>query len=125
MKRWQPPGGSSSWTGDADDSMELVPKLIATDINGGEFDFRSFSAGFQAGRIDEQLAVADKVHAQTITVVVLTELVEQIHLIAMSHGFPFYTIDEDESMPEWVWMTVRRPLKANEMPPCKASDEFE
>lgn len=64
-----------------------------------------FVAGYQAGRIDTALAAAAAVGATNASYTVRSDLVPQLELIAMHHGFPSVTAEVCEGTPEWSWVT--------------------
>lgn len=97
---------------DPDDQAEpegyelVVPFIVCTSV-GGPFDDDAFVAGFQAGQVNQALKVASAANANEVQFTVNTELVKQLELIGMSHGFPYLDAATSDEAPTWTFVTFR------------------
>lgn len=71
-------------------------KLIVTDDAGGPFEFRPFCAGYLAGVVD---ATMEEGHYTNLRISVPKELVPQLDLIAMKHGYMVTKVEPDQEAP--------------------------
>lgn len=72
---------------DGDGGFELVLPFVSCASKGGPYDDKAFTAGFQAGRLDQRLAVAAAAQINALSATVYTELLPQVDLIAMNNGY--------------------------------------
>lgn len=86
----------------------LVLPFVVTASHDGPYDDQSFVAGWQAGRADTELRIAAAVGARSAGFQVYTDLVRQVELSAMSHGYPHVVATPLEGMPEWSWVAVAK-----------------
>lgn len=94
-------------TPDPSAAYGLVIPFVACASQGGPYDDDAFAAGYQAGRIDHALAALVAVGGTELAATVRTDLVRQLDLIAMHHGFKAETepyVDANE----WSFVTFRR-----------------
>lgn len=89
-----------------EDGYELAFPFVACQSNGGPYDDDAFTAGYQCGRADRTLAAAAAVGADRATFTVNTDLVAQVELIAMHHGFTYILVARCDETPEWSLVTV-------------------
>jgi len=78
-------------------NYELIMPFIATKSNGGSFEDGAYVAGWEMGRIDEELK-----HVNHLSVVIHRENLPQANLVAMRHNCSieekeFYLEDETEN----------------------------
>ncbi len=66
----------------------LVIPFVACKSHGGPYDDDSFVAGYQAGEVGRTLALHAVSNGTRATFTVRTDLLRQVELAAMSHGFP-------------------------------------
>lgn len=84
----------------------LIPFVVCTS-NGGPYDDESFTAGFQAGRLDAHLRHAAAAGADGVGAMVRTPLLPLLELLGMHHGFPIlktHPVSGGEgypAMPDW------------------------
>lgn len=90
-----------------DDRYELVVPFVVCTSVGGPFDDDAFVAGFQAGQVDQALKTAAVSRAREVSFTVNSELVKQLELIGMNHGFPVITAEPSEGAPSWTFVTFR------------------
>lgn len=86
--------------------MTLEMPFVVCRSRGGPYDDDAFTAGFQAGNIDQALASAAASHATSVHFpIVHTTLMRQLDLIGMRWGFPtLHTITSLE-WPQWSAVT--------------------
>lgn len=82
----------------------LVMPFVVCQSVGGPYDDDAFVAGYQAGQIDAALKAGT---AGDLSLTVRTDLLPQLDLIAMRHGY-IMTTDSTE-IDEWTYATFRRP----------------
>ena len=85
----------------------LVMPFIACTSNGGPFDDEAFVAGWQAGRINQELEVATQA-VREARFCVNSQLVKQLDLVGMRHGFPVVEAEVWDEAPDWTYVTFRR-----------------
>lgn len=91
-----------------EDAYELVMPFVACASNGGPYDDDAFTAGYVAGGLDKTLgAIAALEGHGMVGVSVRTNLLPQLDLIAMRHGFTVET-EAIEGMAEWTSWTATR-----------------
>ncbi len=78
----------------ADREMSLVMPFLAVISNGGRYEDLSFTAGFQAGLADGRHGSR---HILASTCLVYSDLVPQMDLIAMRHGYRCDVLHDDET----------------------------
>lgn len=84
--------------------MELVLPFVSCVSKGGPYDDTAFTAGFQAGRLDQRLAVAAAAQIDALGATVYTDLIPQVDLIAMNNG---YTMEPQQcGPPAEAWTVV-------------------
>lgn len=86
----------------SDAEYGLVMPFVVCATNGGPYDDAAFVAGYAAGTIDARLAMHDPVIAQTA---VRTDLLPQLDLIAMRHGYTMTSEPWGEAPAEWTMVT--------------------
>lgn len=102
MRNPDEPDPSAHW--------DLRMPFVVCASKGGPYDDQSFVAGYQAGMIDAQLQVARGVGARTVHFpIVHTELVPQLVLIGMGHGYPAMDVDSSQQWPQWCAVTFKLP----------------
>lgn len=89
-----------------------VPFIVCTSV-GGPFDDDAFVAGFQAGQVNQALKAAAAANAIEVRFTVNSELVKQLELIGMNHGFPHIVAEEPEDAPSWSFVTFRTEASSN------------
>lgn len=67
--------------------LELVMPFVCVTSVGGPFDDDAFVAGYQLGRLDQELAVLDALEFASDSRLVDTRCLDQLDLIAMKHGW--------------------------------------
>ena len=82
----------------------LVMPFVVTASIGGPYDDTAFVAGYEAGWLDLMLSITNKVGAD-VRRYVPPELVAQLDLIAMRHGYKLTTEPWDEAPDEWTLAT--------------------
>jgi hypothetical protein len=82
----------------------LVMPFVATTSHGGPYDDAAFVAGFEAGWLDLMLSITGKVGAE-VQRYVPPELVPQLDLIGMRHGYKLIAEPWDEHPDEWTLIT--------------------
>lgn len=90
-----------------DEGYELVVPFVVCTSVGGPFDDDAFVAGFQAGQVDQALKVAGNANASEVRFTVNSELVKQLELIGMNHGYPHIEAEAPEGAPAWAVVTFR------------------
>ena len=91
----------------------VVPFVVCTS-QGGPYDDDSFVAGFQAGQIDQALAVLSVSGGDRYHTTVRTALMPLLELIAMNRGFGTVTAgevtdtDDHPALPEWTYLSISR-----------------
>ena len=90
-----------------EDGYSLVIPFVACHSQGGPYDDQSFVAGYQAGQLARSLAAAAVVGATEVKATVNSDLVKQLDLIAMHHGFIAVAEASDEA-PTWTFVTFRK-----------------
>lgn len=81
------PGHDHDNDGDHASYSPVMP-FVACTSKGGPYDDDAYAAGWQLGKIDEQLEqAADRREWSHIVATVFTTNVEQADLVAMCHGF--------------------------------------
>ena len=88
------------------DEMELVMPFVTVVSAGGPHDDDSFAAGWQAGEIDRSLSVAEPAVVSVCFAVVRRDVVPQLELVGMRHGFP--TLHVTPTSDEWCTVTFWR-----------------
>ena len=83
---------------------DLVIPFVACQSQGGPHEDDAFVAGYQAGRIDHALAVLVTVGGREMRATVRSDLVRQLDLIAMHHGF---TVESEACAEGWTFATFR------------------
>lgn len=84
------------------DGFGLVVPFIVCQSAGGPFEDDAFCAGFEAGRVDQALAVAAAANAATVRFpMTRTALLKQFDLIGMNRGYPVVDATESDEYPEW------------------------
>lgn len=102
---------------DDDQSWGLVIPFIVCTSQGGPYQDEAFVAGFQAGQLDQRLAMLALAGGQRTTAMVRTALVPLLELIAMNRGFPTVTAEpvqadpdrDTPAMPDWSTITFATP----------------
>lgn len=87
------------------DGYSLVIPFIVCTSQGGPYDDDAFVAGFQAGQIWRSLAAIAAVEGTGFDAMVRTELLPQLELIAMHHGFPHIEVEKHEG--DWTTWRCR------------------
>lgn len=90
------------WDDRPEDHPSLILPFVAVVSEGGQYDDHGFTAGHQVGIIDGQLG--SRLVAAT-TYLIYRDLVKQVDLIAMRHGYSCEVLNEDE---EWVQVGFTR-----------------
>lgn len=86
--------------------MELEMPFVVCRSKGGPYDDDAFTAGFQAGGIDQALASAAASHATSVHFpIVHTALTRQLDLIGMRWGFPSMHLITSPEWPQWCTVT--------------------
>jgi hypothetical protein len=94
-------------TDPTDDGYELVMPFVACASNGGPYDDDAFVAGYHAGQIDRSLAAVAAVGGTELRVTTYAQLLPQLDLIAMQHGFQVAS-EAAEDAEGWAFVTFRR-----------------
>lgn len=88
---------------DERDEYDLVMPFVVVQSAGGKYDDESFVAGFRLGRLDEELSRGTLL---TVDETVETDVLAQVDLLAMRHG---YTVEpRDTGMDEWTFVIFRK-----------------
>lgn len=66
---------------------DMVMPFVTTDGEGGIHDARSYACGWEMGQLDAQLNMTRHLSAVPIALMIHTENLPQVDLIAMKHGF--------------------------------------
>lgn len=93
---------------DDDTAYALVMPFVVCQSQGGTYDDEAFVAGYQAGRLDRALAVAAVNDTPTVRATVAAQLVPQLDLIGMHHGYPVCEVTIDDDHPTWADVQFRR-----------------
>lgn len=94
---------------DHDDSFDLVMPFVNVTSVGGRFDDDAYCAGYEMGRLDSRLAIADAMDAQSLVALYLTANAGQADLIAMRHGFRVDDrLDHDGDSLGWTHAVLKR-----------------
>lgn len=88
------------------ETWSLVIPFVACKSQGGRYDDDSFVAGYQAGEVARTLAVHAASNGTRATFTVRTDLLRQVELVAMSHGFP--AMEHAEHDGGWSTVTFSR-----------------
>lgn len=103
----------------------MVMPFVACATQGGPYDDQSFVAGYQAGQIDQSLAIIDRVGLAGAAVAhcVYRALLGQLDLIAMRHGYQMRSAPVTAGDDTETWSTVEfyRPPSAD-LPGSRVSD---
>lgn len=99
-----------------EDAMSLVYPFVVCTSHGGPYEDKPFVAGVQLGQIERRLAMAEHLGAEVVRLgnAIYTDLVPQLHLVGMHHGFPVVEANEVEetseydAMPEWSFVVFRK-----------------
>lgn len=83
----------------------LVMPFVVCATNGGPYDDAAFVAGYAAGTIDYRLSTRDPLPARSA---VRTDLLPQLDLIAMRHGYTMTSEPWGEAPAEWTMVTFTR-----------------
>lgn len=102
----------------------LIMPFVVCRSKDGPYEDDSFVAGYQAGRADSALAAIAAVEGDGLTLTTYPDLVPQLELIAMRHGFHHTETkkvladpDDPESvMDSWVTWSCSRWAPAEETP---------
>jgi hypothetical protein len=87
-------------------SWGLAVPFVVCQSQGGPYDDDAFVAGFQCGQVDKALAVSAAAGSRTVTLpLIRTELIRQLELIAMNHGYPVVTVQPEQLSPDWATVT--------------------
>ena len=91
----------------------LVMPFVVVTSKGGPYDDDAFTAGYSAGSIDANLAMANHLNADRLDYTVRTGLLPQLDLIAMRHGYTMTRTEVEatadyEAMPEWTFVRFQR-----------------
>jgi hypothetical protein len=90
--------------------LSLVMPFVVVDSAGGPYDDLAFTAGYACGLVDANLCVAAEVGAYVVLApMVRADLLPQLELIGMRHGFPSVEVSTTDEYPQWVDVTFRRP----------------
>jgi hypothetical protein len=81
----------------------IMPFVVCKD-QGGPYDGDAFVAGYVAGILDTLLPIV-RPHGVTVERYVVPELVPQLDLLAMRHGFKLTAEPWDEHPDEWTFVT--------------------
>lgn len=82
----------------------LVMPFILCASNGGPYDDEAFVMGYECGQLDALLRVYEKLDAAPDGRFVHTNVLMQLDLICMQHGFRLTEGQVDESG-EWTWVS--------------------
>lgn len=85
---------------------DLVVPFIACTSEGGPYDDEAFVVGFQAGQIYRSLGVLGAAGGTELQATVRSDLVKQLDLIAMHHGFQTET-EACDGAEGWSFVTFR------------------
>ena len=92
-----------------DHSIELVMPFVTVQSNDGPHDDQSYTAGYEMGRLDDQLEFEKP---SVLDSVVLTENIKQVDLIAMKNGYSMTpTLHEED--PTWTFVKFTKLLYTN------------
>lgn len=89
---------------DQDAAFGLVMPFVVCEDQGGPYPADAFVAGWVAGTIDMLLPIVAP-HGLTVERYVVPQLVSQLDLIAMRHGYTLTTEPWDEHPDDWTFAT--------------------
>lgn len=97
----------------AEGEFGLVMPFVACESNGGHYQDHAFVAAYSAANLDETLRhlahlTTNGLTAATVERYVPPQLVPQLDLIAMRHGFTLTTEPWDEHPDEWTKATFTK-----------------
>lgn len=78
--------------------------FIVTKDNGGDLDALAFVCGWSCGALEAELRTCHELGATPHGHYVYPEILPQLDLIAMQHGF---TVQLGEEIPDWRYVTFK------------------
>jgi hypothetical protein len=78
----------------------MVMPFVVVKSNGGELDDQSFACGWDCGQLYGELETCQRLGATPQARQVKAEILPQLDLIAMHHGFTV-TVDNEDQNPDW------------------------
>lgn len=92
--------------GDEEEYWLLMP-FVVTKNGGGELDDRAFARGYECGHIDAEITMCARMPQDLPACpsprYVSTDIVPQLDLIAMRHGYVM-AHETSSERPEWSWV---------------------
>ena len=86
---------------------EVVMPFVVCESTGGKFNDDSYAAGWEASKIDSELAVANLFGALPAGRTVLRPNLPQLDLVAMRYGFVM-TTELPEAFIDWAHVSFER-----------------
>lgn len=84
----------------------LLMPFVVVQSKGGPYDDAAYAAGWEMGRLDENLrSIATHGAPSSIQATVQAQNAPQVDLLAMSHGFTF-TLDHGFEGVDWLNVTL-------------------
>ena len=98
---------SNGAPGEDENGWNLLMPFIVCQSKGGPYDDDAFTAGWHCGSIDAELTALYMYPNPKPSYTVRAEMVPQLELIGMRHGFPVL-VAEATGYPEWTLITFFR-----------------